>query len=107
MSTENKNTDRHESVGVHCQVILRPMLCWIVSVMIKFDLFHNKKKFKPGDNLKYNWKAKVYIWSAIKNKLEPRTMTNYLYKDNTGILFENGESCDPFWVRKLHWWESK
>ena len=77
------------------------LLCVVIDFQIKYEMFDNRKCFKNGDVVKYNWKAKVYIKSAIKDKLEPRVVKNYLYKDNSGVEFTNGDGCDPFWVSKV------
>lgn len=78
----------------------------LVQWMIDKDLFHHRGKFKPGDIVVYNWKAKMHIASAIEDDLEPRVIMNIIYEDGSGLEFADGDTTDPFWVRKAHWWES-
>jgi len=82
------------------------LLHGLVQWMIDKDLFHHRGKFNPGDIVVYNWKAKIYIASAIENDLEPRTVVDVIYDDKSGLEFIDGDTTDPFWMRKLHWWES-
>ncbi len=58
-------------------------------------------KFNKGDIVKYNWKAKIMIYSAIKDKLKPMEVLNQCYSDGSGLDFINGDSCAAYWVRKL------
>ena len=80
--------------------IIEKLVTIICRIQFKLHLFENTNKFKNGDMLVYNWKAKILIDSAIKDKLEPRKFVNYLYKDKSNVLFEDGDSCASFWVKK-------
>lgn len=78
---------------------------WLVYRLIDLKINLNRNNFKPGDLLKYNWKAKVILWSIIKKGLKPRVMLEYLYPDNLRVEFEDGDTCSSFWLRKLYFWE--
>lgn len=75
----------------------------IVSFMIKYKLFQHKNKFKVGDVVTYNWKAKAYISSAIKDEVLPKKVISQTFGS---LDFSDGQSADPFWMRKLNWAES-
>jgi len=76
------------------------VLCVVIEFQIKYEMFDNRHKFKNGDLVKYNWKARAFIGSAIKDKEQNKVVQNYIYKDNSGIEFTDGDGCDPFWVSK-------
>lgn len=80
----------------------------VVQFQINNGMFAHQNCFERGQWLKYNWKAKVVIYSAIKDKLEPRQFDKYLYKyPDKNVQFDNEDSCSAFWVRRLYFWERK
>lgn len=72
---------------------------------IKYELFTNRNEFQKGDIVVYNWKAHLAIKSAIVDKTTPMIISEIMYKDNSGLEFSNGDSCDSFWVRKIRFYE--
>lgn len=84
--------------------IFYALLRAVIQFQINNGMFENHNKFKRGEWLKYNWKAKICIYSAIKDKLEPRQFTKYII-EGENVEFTNGDSCSAFWVRRLHFWE--
>lgn len=88
--------------------LLHLILRAIVKFQLKNGMFKHQNCFKHGQWLKYNWKAKVMIYSAIKNKLGPKQFDKYLYKyPDKNVQFINKDSCSAFWVRKLYFFEHK
>ena len=83
------------------QNALYKVLCVVVKFQINYNMFDHRNCFKKGDKVKYNWKAKAYIGSAIKDKLETKVVDFYSFKDNSNVEFTDGDSCDPFWVSKV------
>lgn len=79
----------------------------LVQFLIDNNLFHNHGKFKSGDKVRYNWKAKIQIKSAMWRKSDSGTLTvsEVVYKNKSGVLFVEGSGCDVFWIRKAYWWE--
>jgi hypothetical protein len=88
-------------------------LAYIVGVMIRENLFTHKGKFKIGDIVTYNWKAKIIIASAIKDYPGPHIITSVIsYTRSDGIewkdhKFYGTSGADAFWLRKVYFWESK
>lgn len=78
------------------------LLCGVIRFQINNGLFENKN-LKKGQLVKYNWKAKVKIKSAIRDNIH--SVMKVKGFDGSIVEFTNDDSCDPFWVRKLHWWE--
>lgn len=72
------------------------------------NLFTNIGKFKKGDKVKYNWKAKLDIMSAIEDDLGVLTVIDvFRYRDGTEtITYKNSKneesSCDPYWLKLIH-----
>ena len=77
------------------------VLCAVVDFQIKYDLFENRNNLKKGDKVKYNWKARACIDTAIANKKQIKIVDCYELKDNSCVMFTDGDSCDPFWVSKM------
>jgi hypothetical protein len=88
-------------------------LAYLVGVMIRKRLFVHQGKFKEGDIVIFNWKARVTIASAIREQLGPHIIINIIkYKDNDGIEWKDHKyygtsGSDAFWLRKIYFWESK
>ena len=80
---------------------LYTLLCVVIEFQLKYEMFDNRNNLKKGDKVKYNWKAKAYIGSAIEHKQQTKIVDYYLYKDNSNVQFLDGDSCDPFWVSKV------
>jgi hypothetical protein len=87
--------------------LLERILYGIITIFIKAGVCTNHGKFKTGDRVKYNWKAKIYINSAIEeNKNNIFTVREVCYPDKSGIDFEDDMgSADAFWLCKAHFWE--
>ena len=78
------------------------LLCGVVRFQINNNLFANKG-LKKGQLVKYNWKSRVYINSAIKDRIgDIKEVRNH---EHNNVIFLDGDSCDPFWVRKIYSWE--
>lgn len=74
---------------------------WLIDLLIEYQICSHRGKFKKGDILTYNWKAKNSIPSVIGDSPQQVKRTD----NKTFIEFTNGDTCDAFWVRKLYWWE--
>jgi hypothetical protein len=91
-------------------------LHWLVWQLIKFGFCHNKGKFKPGDLVKYNWKAWTYIHLAIdlpKRGILVVEGYSKWSKDQSHCEYtrlndptHDIKACDTFWLRRIYWWES-
>ena len=75
----------------------------IIHLQIKWDLFTNENKFKRGEWLKYNWKAKIVIDTVVEG-VGPRQFERYTLS-GSNVEFTDGDRCSPFWVRRLYFWE--
>ncbi|MEZ2446082.1 hypothetical protein AB6805_30410 [Chitinophaga sp. RCC_12] len=71
----------------------------IVQFIIDNDLWHHRGYFKPGDKVRYNWKARVYL-SLTNEDNSTFTVDEILYRDKSGVSFQEGSGCDPFWLRQ-------
>lgn len=78
------------------------LLCGVIEFQINNNLFANRG-LKKGQLVKYNWKGKVKIKSAIIDNIGVKMEVAGF--DGSTVEFTNGDSCDPFWVRRLYWWE--
>ena len=97
-------------LGTHTRRLLskRKFAMALVHFIIENEWLQNRGRFKPGDKVKYNWMAKVYISTAIEHKKEQTlTITKLLCDDLSGVDYEYQEegqiktgSCDPFWLTK-------
>lgn len=96
---KNKN-----SIFPHERSFFNKLLRAIILFQINNGMFENHNKFKRGEWLKYNWKAKIMIHTAIKDRKEPMQFEEYIFKGDN-VKFTNGDSCSAFWVRRLHFWE--
>jgi hypothetical protein len=83
---------------------IHALLAAVIQFQINNEMFNNHNKFKRGDWLKYNWKAKIYIDTVVKKKSKPRQFDKYIFSGDN-VEFTDGDSCSAFWVRKLHFWE--
>ena len=84
---------------------IHALLTAVIDFQIHYDLFFNYNKFKEGDWLVYNWKAKIIIDTVVKREgNKPRQFSHYIMKGEN-VEFKDGDSCSAFWVRKLHFWE--
>lgn len=86
---------------------LRYVIAWIIWLSTFSDYIANRGKFKVGDRVKYNWMAKVQLYSPnYHGDFEGiRAVTEILYHDESGLQFSDDTSSDPFWVRALYFWE--
>lgn len=88
-----------------------PILHPIVHFIIKMDWFNNRGKFKPGDKVKYNLFAKIYIGGIeeIKGGKSGTIYTISHYepwsKKLENVAFIENSGCSVFWIRKLYPWE--
>lgn len=102
---------REGSIGLHWYKGYSFM--WnLIQFIINFNLIDNRGKFKEGDLVKYNWRAKIHLKSLFDNgwiTTEALVVTAITYSDKSGVEYitPKGEpnGCDPFWLRKLYWWE--
>ena len=64
-----------------------------------------KRKFKIGEKVKYNWKAKCMLRNHANN--EKHVAKRYTNKINENIEFETGSSSggSVYWYRKIYFWE--
>jgi len=82
-------------------------LYWLVFKMIASGKFTNIGRFKPGDKVKYNWRAKVYIGHIHSQEKGVLTFqrvcdwstsgSNCYYVDSKGEV----SGCDVFWLTKI------
>jgi hypothetical protein len=85
----------------------------IVHFIIVKGLFQNTGKFKPGDIVKYNWKARYYLGKTFLNSQHKNGLKQIVsiitYKDGSQAAnyvdmddeTEEG-SCDVFWIKKAY-----
>ena len=79
-------------------------LGWLVSLMLKYRVFLNHGKFKAGDLVTYNWRAYVFIYSAIHGRTFPVNVVSVRHKDKnyiemTDIAYGGTTFADAFWLR--------
>ena len=60
--------------------IFYALLRAVIQFQINNGMFENHNKFKRGEWLKYNWKAKIMIDPAIKDRLYPMQFEKYIIK---------------------------
>lgn len=60
--------------------------------------YNPKCKFKKGDKLKLNWKAKVFFKTNILNDENP--IFKKIDKENL-VYFKSGETCNLYWLTRL------
>lgn len=90
-------------VGKHTIELLKRKLFKkaVVHFIIDNEWSQNRDRFKPGDQVRFNWRAKAFILSAIKDDINKTfVVSKILYSDQSGVEFTNGDGCDPFWLRK-------
>lgn len=85
--------------------ILRYLVAWIIYFSTFSDWIANRWCLKIGDKVKYNWMAKIQLSSHIKKYAGTKIVKEILCSDGSGIKFTDGDGCDPFWVRKIYFWE--
>lgn len=94
------------SITNKARYIFHALLRMIINFQINNDLCTNHNKFKPGEWLKYNWKAKIIINTVVKREgNKPKQFAKYILKGEN-VEFTNSDSCSAFWVRRLYFWES-
>lgn len=107
----NMSSKKEKSIKLHWYK--GKSFAWnLVQFLINFNLFQHRNKFKEGDIVRYNWKAKVHLSSLFKNgwiSSGNLLVTDIKYKDRSGVEYkaygDDDGSCDPFWLRKAYWWE--
>ena len=106
----NSNVQVKPTLGNIANYVLYAVVFWL----IKHNLCQNTGKFKEGDLVTYNWKAKYYIDTVYKNERElgiKKITSITKYSDGSEgcdyINLSDGDEsgCDVFWVRKCYWWE--
>lgn len=70
----------------------------IAHFLIDNNIADNRGRYKPGDWVNYNWKARAIIPKLFAEYPGPRQVSKVLYSDKTGLEFTDGSGCDPFWV---------
>jgi hypothetical protein len=91
----------------------KPLLYTVVHFIIEMNWFNQTGKFKEGDLVKYNWKAKAYIRSVYDREKSIKKITKIItYKSGSESceytpIDKKGYSsgCDVFWIRKCYLWE--
>lgn len=85
-----------------------PFLMYCVQWIIYWSIFYPwiNGSYKKGDRVKYNWMAKIQIYSTLEKMNKTRIVTKELYQSKSNLEFTDGDSCAKFWVRKLYFWES-
>lgn len=91
------------------------IMYWIVFYIIRHGLCQNVGKFKRGDKVKYNWKAKYQIpsiYNERKNMIrEIDCILDFKKSKSQSCEFKPlkdecyVDGCDVFWLRKIYWWE--
>ncbi len=79
---------------------------WIIYLMIKYNLFSNVGKFKEGDIVKYNWKAKYHINTVYERENKPMRIlstTSRISYETCDYISDDSSisSCDVFWLTKV------
>ena len=105
----NSNVQVKTTLGNIANYVLYAVVFWL----IKHNLCQNVGKFKEGDLVTYNWKAKYYINSVYKDECKEgikkiTSITKYSDSECCDYVnLSNGDdgSCDVFWIRKYYWWE--
>lgn len=86
--------------------MIRNILGKIVSLLIKYNLFSNKDRFREGDYIVFNWKAKYGIPFCYKNEDGVKVVTRIVnYKNGSQCVeydnLKSGDrsSADTFWLK--------
>ncbi len=74
---------------------------WVVRTIIKWFPMRNVGRFKVGDAVKYNWMAKWYIMSAIKDKVDTVFVIADFYAKGENAIYTSGHSSSVFWIKKV------
>lgn len=92
-------------IGTHTRELLgeRKFRKALVHFFIDNGYFRNVNRFKIGDQVRYNWKAKISIWSAIDEKWGQTFVVTKIWANGQNVDYysdEYGEGgCDVFWLR--------
>ena len=89
--------------------MIRKLMKFIVGLLIDKGLLTNIGKLKVGDFVRYNWKAKYYIYSVYKRELFLKEITRLEDYPSGSQSCEyvctvtgKKSGCDVFWVSKVN-----
>ena len=86
----------------------------VVHWLLRFNLGKNVGKFKVGDLVTYNWKAKSHIKSIYEEERKKGIKKITGSKPSSGytpiytyinLSDETEDFSAAFWLRKCYWWE--
>ena len=88
--------------------MIRKKLKWLIDYKLVFiSCFSNQGRFKEGDVLTYNWKAKISLAPLVAKKPKVRIVKSVKrHKNQDTIYFMCGDLSACFWQRKLFFWEA-
>lgn len=74
----------------------------LIHFFIDNNYFSNKGRFKVGDQVRLNWMAKYFIWSAIKDDWGKTFIVDRVWCQGENVDFINddyGNGAAAFWLR--------
>ena len=75
----------------------------LVHFFIDNRYFQNVNRFKEGDQVRYNWKAKCFLGSIFEEKKGQTFIISDVWSKGANVDYYNNEygegSCDVFWLR--------
>lgn len=85
--------------------MIKAILKYIIDVQLyclkNYNWFTNKGNFIQSDKLTYNWKAKIYIDTVVRDNKQAYRIVDKIIHDGETIYFTDGSSSSVFWQRKL------
>ncbi len=85
--------------------ILKRLISLVIWFRYKYN-FETVYKYEVGEYVKYNWKAKIYIDTAIKDNVnDTLTILEIKHRRNEFIYYQNTRTketgwCDAYWLTK-------
>lgn len=75
----------------------------LVQFFIDNRYFQNVNRFKKGDQVRYNWKAKFFLGSLFEKRRGKTFIVTNVWHKGQNVYYYNNEygegSCDVFWLR--------
>ncbi len=109
-----KNLHSKIEIRLSFRNVFNALMYRLVFWLIKNNRCQNTKKFKEGDLVVYNWKAKYYLGFLYFQEREGgikkiTAITKYSNGsescDYINLSNNDRSGCDVFWVRKCYFWE--
>jgi len=88
------------------KTILKKLIFFVIHFKHKWNL-ESIYNYKIGDRVKYNWKAKICIDTAIKNNVDCVLIIDKIeHKRNETISYTNLDTkeeggCSAYWLTKI------